>query len=47
MSEKEKEIIQTISEAAPYLSERQKSFLLGYGNAILDMRREQNKREEG
>lgn len=40
MSEKEKEIMETFQEAIPYLSEKQRSYLLGYGDAVLDMKQE-------
>ncbi len=40
MSEREKEIMNTIAEAVPKMTERQKGRLLGYGEAILDMRKE-------
>lgn len=46
MSEREKEVIQTIAEAAPHLSERQRSYLLGYGDAILDMRERKKEGDE-
>lgn len=38
MSEKERQILETIAKAVPQMSERQKGRLLGYGEAILDMR---------
>lgn len=39
MSEKEKSIMETFEQAIPHLSEKQKSYLLGYGDAVLDMRK--------
>ena len=38
MSENEKQILETIMAAVPKMTERQKGRLLGYGEAILDMR---------
>lgn len=38
MSEKEKQVMETLKEAVPHLSEKQRSYLLGYGDAVLDMR---------
>ena len=49
MSEKEKQILETIAKSLPQMSERQKGRVLGYGEAVLDMRAasepERNKKE--
>ena len=49
MSEKEKKIIETIAEALPNMSERDKGYFLGYAEAKADKTpadREQEKEEE-
>lgn len=40
MSENERKILETIARAVPQMSERQKGRVLGYGEAVLDMRTE-------
>ncbi|MDD6235367.1 MAG: hypothetical protein PUB17_09350 [Lachnospiraceae bacterium] len=40
MSENERKILETIARAVPQMSERQKGRVLGYGEAVLDMRPE-------
>ena len=50
MSEKEKKIIETIAEALPNMSERDKGYFLGYAEAKVDKTpadREQEKRRGG
>lgn len=49
MSEKEKKILQTISEALPNMSERDKGYFLGYSEALASQKRraeEEDKEEE-
>jgi len=46
MSEKEKKIIEVIMEAAPKMSERQKGKIIGYGEAIIDLKEEKQLKEE-
>lgn len=49
MSEKEKKIIETIAEALPNMSERDKGYFLGYAEAKADkapVDREQEKDKE-
>lgn len=43
MSEKEKEIIETLAAAIPDMSEFDKGYLLGKGETIADMRRAEKK----
>lgn len=38
MSEKEKQVEETLRKALPQMSDNQKNYLLGYGEAVLDMR---------
>ena len=40
MSEKEKDIIKTIGEALPKMSERDKGYFLGYAEALASKRKE-------
>ena len=49
MSEKEKDILKTIGEALPKMSERDKGYFLGYAEAISGQKRRQEgaDREEG
>lgn len=46
MSEKEKEIIETLAAAIPGMSEFDKGYLLGKGETIADMRRAEKKETE-
>lgn len=46
MSEKEKKIIETIAEALPNMSERDKGYFLGYAEAKADKAPDQQEREE-
>ncbi|MEE0819024.1 MAG: hypothetical protein UIK35_10660, partial [Coprococcus catus] len=46
MSEKEKEIIETLAAAIPDMSEFDKGYLLGKGETIADMRRAEKKETE-
>ena len=46
MSEKEKEIIETLVAAIPDMSEFDKGYLLGKGETIADMRRAEKKEIE-
>ncbi len=46
MSEKEKKVMETLKEAVPHLSESQRSYLLGYGDAVLEMNKEKKKEGE-
>ena len=48
MSEREKKIIETIAEALPNMSEREKGYFLGYAEAKAETPadREQEKEEE-
>lgn len=48
MSEREKKIIETIAEALPNMSEREKGYFLGYAEAKAEAPadREQEKEEE-
>ena len=43
MNEKEKEILDTIAEALPEMSEGDKRELLGYGRAMVDIKKEKEK----
>lgn len=52
MSEKEKEILTSISEALPLMSERKKGEFMGYAQALVDMKKgeagkEQQEEERG
>lgn len=48
MSEKEKDILKTIGEALPKMSERDKGYFLGYAEAMSSQKKEedQEKRKE-
>lgn len=46
MSEKEKEIIETLVAAIPVMSEFDKGYLLGKSETIADMRRAEKKETE-
>lgn len=41
MSEKEKDIIKTIGEALPKMSERDKGYFLGYAEALASQKKEE------
>lgn len=45
MSEKEKDIIRTIAEAMPKMSERDKGYFLGYAEALASKREEKEDKE--
>lgn len=45
MSEKEKEIIETLAAAIPDMSEFDKGYLLGKGETIADMRKSREERD--
>lgn len=45
MSEREKKIMETLSEVVPELSEAKQNYLLGYGEAIVDMKKEKQRKE--
>lgn len=42
MSEKEKDIIKTIGEALPKMSERDKGYFLGYAEALASRKKEED-----
>lgn len=44
MSEKEKQIIETVAEALPRMSERDKGYFLGYAEALASQKEEKKKR---
>lgn len=46
MSEKEKEILTSISEALPLMSERKKGEFMGYAQALVDLKKGEVKAEE-
>ena len=46
MSEREKEIIETLTTVIPDMSEFDKGYLLGKGETIADMRRAEKKETE-
>ncbi len=46
MSEKEKEILETIAEALPEMSDMKKGELLGYGKAMVDKKKSENDKEQ-
>lgn len=46
MSEKEKEIIETIAKALPNMSERDKGYFLGYAEAKADQKEEERNKED-
>lgn len=47
MSEKEKKILETIVTAVPKMSEFDKGYLLGMGEAMVNQKKQKNKNEEG
>lgn len=46
MSEREKKILETLTTALPSMSEFDKGYLMGKGEAIMDMKRTEKKEEE-
>ena len=46
MSEREKKILETLTTALPAMSEFDKGYLMGKGEAIMDMKRAEKKEEE-
>ena len=46
MSEREKKILETLTTALPSMSEFDKGYLMGKGEAIMDMKRAEKKEEE-
>lgn len=44
MSEKEKQIIETVAEALPKMSERDKGYFLGYAEALASQKEEKKKK---
>ena len=44
MSEKEKQIIETVAEALPKMSERDKGYFLGYAEALASQKEEEEKK---
>lgn len=44
MSEKEKQIIETVAEALPKMSERDKGYFLGYAEALANQKEEKKKK---
>lgn len=44
MSEKEKQIIETVAEALPKMSERDKGYFLGYAEALASQKEDKKKR---
>lgn len=46
LSEKEKDIVQTIAEAIPNMSDMDKGYFLGYAEALAN-RKEQEEKHEG
>ena len=46
MSEKEKKILETIVTAVPKMSEFDKGYLLGMGEAMVNQKKQKNKNEE-
>jgi len=47
MSEKEKKALENLTNILPKLPKSKQDYLLGYGDAIADMKKEQQKKEEG
>lgn len=47
MSEKEKKILEAIVTAVPKMSEFDKGYLLGMGEAMVNQKKQKNKNEEG
>ena len=46
MSEKEKEILTSISEALPLMSERKKGEFMGYAQALVDLKNREVSKEK-
>lgn len=46
MSEKEKEILQTMAEALPKMDDMKKGELLGYSKAMLDLKHQKEQKNE-
>ncbi len=46
MSDKEKEIIKTVAEALPNMSERDKGYFLGYAEALASKSEDKEKEEK-
>lgn len=46
MTDKERDILESIAEALPQMSERSKGYFLGYAEATADRKREEQAREE-
>ena len=44
MSEKEKQIIETVAEEIPKMSERDKGYFLGYAEALASQKEEKEKK---
>ena len=44
MSEKEKDIIKTVAEALPKMSERDKGYFLGYAEAMASKKEKENEK---
>lgn len=47
MSDKEKRTLETIASILPELPKSKKDYLLGYGDAILDLRKEKGDGNDG
>lgn len=47
MSEKEKKILETIVTAVPKMSEFDKGYLLGMGEAMVNQKKQKDKNEKG
>lgn len=46
MTDKERDILESIAEALPKMSERSKGYFLGYAEATADKKREEQDRKE-
>lgn len=46
MSDKEKQLLETISRAIPAMDERAKGYFLGYADALLDKKKEEENAED-
>lgn len=46
MSEKEKEILETMAEALPKMDDLKKGELLGYGKAMVDLKKKEREEDE-
>ena len=47
MSEKEKDVINTIAEALPRMSDMDKGYFLGYAEALANKNKKEEKQKEG